>query len=140
MQLPHPHRNVGPRILNVMEEVGHALLPPSDARVIQRNLGAELVRAVLTAKEGEIPYCVPKVRKAKGKEARRERTTRVERDERGREPQLIGMDLEQLVDALLRQSWRVPIRLMTKVILVVLDVLISSLLLFKLERDSPSHT
>mgnify|MGYP001559934685 CR=1 FL=1 len=67
------------------------------------------------------------------------RTARVEGDERGRVSQLIGMDLEELVDALLRQSRRVPIRLMLEVILIVLYAYISFFLLLA-RRDSPSHT
>lgn len=52
MKLPQPDWHVGPCVLDVVQEVDHPLLPPGDARVIQRDLGAELVGAVLAAEEG----------------------------------------------------------------------------------------
>lgn len=45
----------------MVDEVGHAGLPPLDALLCERNLGRELADSVLTSEKGEIPDCVEMV-------------------------------------------------------------------------------
>lgn len=57
VQFPDPHGHVRPRLGHMFQEVLHPPLPPLDAFVVQRDFGRQVRDAVLTTKEGKVPYC-----------------------------------------------------------------------------------